>query len=120
MTDRISAADQLVLLLRQRLTEHSQTQRKGSGAAGKAASGRQAAPLHAIQALAATEGLDDRVLKRAIIQNILAEKFGSGLVNEAEFQQVVDKVVATLGDHAGGSDLLSRLVREMRATATGS
>lgn len=115
MTDRISAADQLVLLLRQRLTEHGQAQRKGRGESGRPASARQAGPAHAIQALAAIEGLDDRVLKRAIVQNILAEKFGAELVNDAEFQQVVEKVVSTLGDHAGGSELLARLVREMRA-----
>ena len=110
-TDRISAADQLVAVLRQRLAEHSQAQRKMTRGQGA----RQAAPPNAVQALAAVEGLDDRVLKRAIVQNILAEKFGQALVNEAEFQQVVDKVVATLGDHQGGSAMLERLVGELRA-----
>jgi hypothetical protein len=116
MTDRISAADQLVLLLRQRLAEHSQAQRK-TKEAGKAVAGRQPAAAHAIQALAAAEGVDDRLLKRAIVQNLLAERFGTTVVNDAEFQQVVDKVVTTLGDHAGGGELLARMVREMRAAA---
>jgi hypothetical protein len=107
-----------VLLLRQRLAEQSQTQRKtkGEGAGGTAA--RPAAPKHAIQALAAIEGVDERVLKRAIVQSLLAESLGSGFVNEAEFQQVVDKVVATLGDHAGGSELLARIVGEVGAART--
>jgi hypothetical protein len=118
MTDRISAADQLVLLLRQRLTEQSQLQRKSKRKGAHAAGAGPAAPKHAIQALAAIEGVDERVLKRAIVQSLLAESLGSGFVNEAEFQQVVDKVVATLGDHAGGSELLARIVSEARAERT--
>lgn len=117
MTDRISPADQLVSLLRQRLSEHSQARRKIAQERGGVSGGRQVAPANAIQALAAAEGLDDRVLKRAIIQNILAEKFGAGAVNGAEFQQVVDKVLVTLGDHPGGSEMLARLVEELRAQA---
>lgn len=113
MTDRVSPADQLVVILRQRLAEHSQRTKSGR----PAPSDRQGEPSHAIQALAATEGLDDRTLRRALVQNVLARQFGSGVVNDAQFQQVVERVTETLADHAHGAELLDRLVQAIRAPA---
>lgn len=115
--DPVSNVDSLVLLLRQRLLERSRAAlgaRKGDNrsAADRAATG----PDH-IHALAAIEGVDDHQLKRALIQNILAEQLGAGLINEARFQQVVDRVTDTIDADATSSGLLSRLVGELRASA---
>ena len=43
--------------------------------------------------------------------------FGAHLINQPEFQQVVDRVTNTLQDDAQGSALLSRLTRDLRAAA---
>ena len=109
----ISNADRLLILLRQRLQERA-----------KAASGareRQSAPgdassrgLDAVRALAATDGVEDQQLKRALIQSILSDQFGAQLLNEARFQQVVDRVTEALVADGGTSRLLADLVAELR------
>lgn len=109
--DPISNVDHLVLLLRQRLQERA---RKG---APKAAGRRSRATdgLSAAQALAAMEGVDDRQFRRALIQGLLSDHFGQGVLNEARFQQVVDRVVGAIEGDAAGRELLERICREARA-----
>lgn len=113
--DPISNVDQIVLILRQRLLERART------SAGRRNSSQEGARgIHArtsIQELAAVESIDDRQLKRALIQGILTEQLGSALINEAKFQQVVDRVTDTIEADAQGSSLLSGLVTELRAQA---
>ncbi len=112
--DPISQIDQLVLILRQRIQERSKT----AGARGKAAA-RDAAPasVDSLKALAAVDAVDDHQLRRALIQNILADQFGRGLVNDPKFQQVVERVTEALEGDETGAVLLDRLVGELRAAA---
>jgi hypothetical protein len=63
------------------------------------------------------DGGGNRQLKRVLIQNLLAERFGSHLINDAEFQQTVDRVTETVEDEAAASALISRVVRALRASA---
>jgi len=70
-----------------------------------------------MQALAAVEGLDDRSLKRALVQNLLAERLGAGLINDAQFQQIIDKVTDAIEAEPDASELLGRAVRDLRAQA---
>lgn len=112
--DPVSNVDRLVLLLRQRLMERSKSE--PARKAGKAAE-RHAGGLDSVQALAAVENVDDRQLRRALIQNLLAEQFGAGVINEAKFQQVVDRVTETLEADTAAAGLLSRVVTELRASA---
>jgi len=70
-----------------------------------------------VQALAAINDLDDHQLKRALIQNILVEQLGEGLLNDARFQQVVDRVTDTISGDAEAARLLSRLASELRVSA---
>jgi hypothetical protein len=109
--DPISSSDRLVALLRQRLLERSKA--SASGRSGKAA-GRAPATPGAVHALAGIGEVEDRQLRRALIQNILADQLGPELLNEASFHQVVDRVVETLEEDEAGSALLSRMVRELR------
>ncbi|HEY9219047.1 MAG TPA: hypothetical protein VIO94_13425 [Phenylobacterium sp.] len=109
---RVQNIDQLVLVLRQRLlqqtagTKRSQTTQR-----------RSPRSPQAIEALAASEGLDDRPLRRAVIQDILAEQFGRELLNQPQFQLVVDRVAATLEDDPNGAQLLNSVIRELREAA---
>lgn len=116
--DPISNVDQLVLLLRQRLEARAagvKTMR--SGKAGDAKSrqiGESGAAM--IAALAGVEALDDRQFHRALIQNILVEKFGQRVVNEAQFQQMVDRVTTLIETDDAARLVLARVADDLRAT----
>lgn len=116
--DPISNVDRLVFLLRQRLQERARTETVAKGAR-KPASRESESPLglDKLQALAAVDGIDDRQFRRALIQNILTDQLGAKLINEAKFQQVVDRVTETLEDDPNASRLLNRIVGELRAQA---
>ena len=110
----LSNVDRLVLLLRQRLEERT---RAAGRPKAPAKAGRSASPLAQVHALAAVDGVDDRQLKRALIQSLLTEQFGAELINDAKFQRVVDKVTETIDGEEASAKLLSRIVRELRAAA---
>lgn len=114
--DPISNVDRLVVLLRQRLLERSRTSgAKRIGAAAR--NGASPTGTAALQALAAVEGIDDHQLKRALIQNILSDQLGGELINEAQFQQVVDRVTATLEGEQATARLMAKVVEELRFSA---
>jgi len=110
--DPISNVDRLVLLLRQRLAERS-TATRNSAAARRSSP----PPADAVRALAAVEGMDERHLRRALIQNLLSDVFGQRLVNEAQFQQVVDRVTQTIEDDPDTARLLQRVVGDLKTAA---
>jgi hypothetical protein len=114
--DPISNVDQLVLLLRQRLTERSRASPGGQRDRTHSPSEPTQGSVHSVQALAALEDVDEHQLKRAVIQSILAEHFGAGLVNDAKFQQVVDRVTETLESETGAPLLFAQVVRELRSS----
>ena len=110
--DPISNVDRLVLLLRQRLQERE----RAKGASRTSRPNRQVEP-RAVEALAALEGVDERQFRRSLIQGLLSDQFGQGVINDAKFQQVVDRVLGALEDDPKGRELLDRISREMRAAA---
>src|SRR6185312_13907928 len=99
----ISNADRLVMLLKQKLEERAKAAR--GGGKGKA---NVAVPVEAsgVRALAALEGADERSLRRAIIQNLLADQLDPALINDAQFQQIVTRVTDALEDDRGASQLM--------------
>jgi len=111
--DPISNVDAIVLLLRQRLMERSRA--LGAARADAVRSGRETMvrqdPLHA---LAAVGGLDDLQLGRALVESVMIEHFGARMVNEPQFQQVVDQVSETLKGEPQAAKLLQRLLGELR------
>jgi hypothetical protein len=112
--DPVSNVDRLVLLLRQRLQERDRTRgpaRKADARAREASGGGVAAA----RALAALEDVDERQLRRALIQGLLSDQLGRQVLNEPRFQQVVDRVVTAIEGDEGGRALLDRISREMRA-----
>ena len=107
----ISNADRLVMLLKQKLEERAKAQRGG----GKSKS-NVAVPLEPswVRALAALEGADERSLRRAIIQNLLADQLDPALLNDAQFQQVVSRVTDAIEDDRGASQLMGQVVAELK------
>ena len=83
----------------------------------KATEETRASGLGHVQAMAALEGVDDEQLKRALVQDILADQFGPTLLNDAKFQQVVDRVTDAMKRDSGLSQVLSRVVGELRQAA---
>ncbi len=112
--DPVSNVDRLVLLLRQRLEERSRVIARQGGQRSVPA---QPASIEGLEALAAVEAVDDRQFRRALIQSILAEQLGGKLINEAKFQQVVDRVAETLEADAASARLLDRVASDVRSAA---
>jgi len=112
----ISNVDRLVVVLRQRLLEQVQ-QPAANRADLPNETQRQATGFEQLQALAAVDDIEDDQLRRALIQNILSEYFGPELLNEAKFQQVIDRVTDVLKRDPKLSKLLSQVVRDLRRAA---
>ncbi len=113
--DPINSIDRLVFVLRQRLQERARL--NGKLGASRRNVGPAAAAPSGMEGLAAVEGLDERQLRRALIQNILAEQFGPEMLNDANFQQVVDRVSDTIAGEPGSAALMDRAVKELRTAA---
>jgi len=108
----INNADRLVLLLRQKLTERSKAM---AARAGEKSRAQTTAPQTAtgIRALAALDGADERSLRRAVVQNLLADQFEPSLLNDAQFQQIVTRVTDAIEDDGAAAKLLSQVIAEL-------
>jgi hypothetical protein len=108
--------ERMAALLRQRLMEREKLRKAGENAgAGQA---RGAVGSRAVSPLLELGGLDATRLERALIENILVEGLGSDMINEARFQQVVDRVTHSLRSDPGTAALLSKMASEVRAAAS--
>ena len=110
--DPISNADRLVLLLRQKLEERARSS-SATRPTGKPAANAPAPPS-GMRALAAIDWSDERPLRRAVVQNLLADQLGPELVNDAQFQQIVSRVTDTIEEDVQASELLMRVIAELR------
>ena len=110
--DPISNADRIAALLQQKLRERARADPAGPKA--KAGSSRPATALEAARALSAIEGIDERQRRRMFVQAILTEQFGTELVNDAQFQQLVARVSQAIEEDETSAMLLSELLTEMR------
>lgn len=109
--DQISQIDRLVVVLRERLLERAKTATSGRKDSARDA---KSTGIDNLKALAAIDTVSDHQLRRALVQNILADQFGHDLINETKFQQIVERVTEALEGDDSGSVLLDRLVVELR------
>lgn len=110
----ISNVDRIVTVLRQRLAERARSSSSARPTASVQA--KTPTPLQTVQALAAADDISDEQLGRALVQGLLAEELGAHLVNEAPFQQVVERVVSTIEADETTAVLLKRMLRELRSS----
>lgn len=109
--DPISNADRLAALLRQRLLDRA----RAAGSAQAKEKAGQGAVVDRVYAAGGVEPRDERQLRRTLIQTILADEFGSELLNEAGFHQVVDRVLDAIEGDAAAAALLDRVTSEASA-----
>lgn len=111
---RISASDHIMILLRQKL-ERAATLKKGGKpqkVGGKTAD--DGSNIHRVRALAQMDALSDEDVERSMIQGLLIEEFGEGLVNDPKFQQLVSRVVDLLANDDAGKALLGAARRDLQ------
>jgi hypothetical protein len=114
--DPISNTDRLVLILRQRLKERAKTGVASTGSSRKSSGEAISSSKTGVRGLVGVEGVEAHVLHRALIQDILADQLGTNLVNDAQFQQVVSQVTEVIEADPAGSDLLARLISDLRGS----
>jgi hypothetical protein len=110
---RVSNIDQFTLILRQRLLERTKGAQKGRGRAHARTNSESG--LARVRELAAIGQADARQVRRALVEGLLADQFGPELVNEARFQQVVERVSQTLEADEQTRSLLDRVVADLEA-----
>jgi hypothetical protein len=113
--DAISNADRFVILLRQKLAERAQAKKTASsqGVKSKPPTGHEA--IRAVAGRTARAGAEDRSLRRTIIEQLLTQRFGAALVNEARFQQIVDQVSELMASDPGLGDLFADVMAQVKA-----
>ena len=115
--DAISNADRFVALLRQKLAERSQA--RGAQKRGRTQSERAAdqggEAVRSVAARAARAGADDRKLRRTIVEQLLAERFGSALVNDPRFQEMVGEVSELMGADPAIGAMLEEVMVAVRS-----
>jgi hypothetical protein len=115
--DPVSNANRIAMMLRARLQERAKAQGAGRAGRSERLGAAEAGTKGAVHSPEAIEGLDDRRLKRAVIEDILTDQFGTALLNDARFQQVIDQVTEAIEADPEGAAIFSRVVEDMRAGA---
>ncbi len=109
--DAVSNINQVMLILRQKLQERARkgaasTKSKSAASTYNAGRSDDVDPMRRIADLAQQDGLDERQLARLFIESLLTREFGTSLTNDAQFQQVIERVMQTL---SGDSELAAVL-----------
>ena len=114
--DAISNADRFVALLRQKLAER--TGARGAEQRGRTDTGRAAEQggqaVRSVAASAARAGADDRKLRRTIVEQLLAERFGAALINDPRFQETVGQVSELMGTDPSLAAMLDEVIAAVR------
>jgi hypothetical protein len=113
--DPVSNANRIAMMLRARLQERARANAAGRASKSDSKGPPGTAKKGAVRSAEVIEGLDDRRLKRAVIEDILTDQFGAALVNDARFQQVVDQVTQAIEADVEGAAVFSRVVEDVRA-----
>ena len=85
---KITNADQVLVLLEAHLKKYGRTKRAGAPAGGR----ERTDALTRARAIAAQDQLSETEIERALIAGLLEDEFGAGIVNDANFQKLVDEV----------------------------
>jgi hypothetical protein len=109
---RVSPADQVLLLLRERLQKLERSRAGRSAPAGRAATSR---PLDRLQRIAALDRLTEDELRRTMVRALLTEELGEAVASDPTFQAVVDDVLRIIAESAEGERLLAGAAEQLKA-----
>ena len=110
---RINQADQILLLLQERLQRLDRS-RAGRTAGTAPATAR---PLARLQALAAIDRLSDEDFKRTMVRALLTEELGERVANDPAFEAVAEDVFRILSESDEGRRLIEQAARQLRAAS---
>ena len=108
--DPISNADRFVIMLRQKLAERALAKQTAPTARTDAKFNTGNDAVRAIAGRTARAGAKDRKLQRTIVEQLLADRFGAALVNEARFQQIIDQVSELMASDPDLGDLFAEVI----------
>lgn len=111
---RITAADQIVLLLREELRRAAAERR------GRAATSQTKAPATSRSRVAALAGLKSMApdeFRRAVVRSLVAERLGEALANEPALEETVRRVSGMIEDSEEGRTLLDEAAALLGAGA---
>lgn len=110
---RITHADQVLMLLRTHLERSARAhEAKRSKSSPRGKSERRSAVAR-VQDIAAATTLGEDEIERVLLSGLLEEEFGSGLVNDPNFQELVDKVRSAINQDPASQTLLRQAVRQL-------
>lgn len=109
MMDPVSRADRLAAILRQKLLERARAAQR----AGEPRRPGDSAAVDQVGAPGRVEAEGDRARRRSLIHAILSQELGPDLINDAEFQQLVERVFSAIEQDGAAARLLSSAVKEV-------
>ncbi|HEU0066050.1 MAG TPA: hypothetical protein VFQ57_02290 [Sphingomonas sp.] len=113
---RITGSDQILLLLRERLTRANRSGRPAKTARNSAAQARPLdRPLDRLRGAAALDGLSDDDRRRAIVHALLVEDLGDAVTNDPQFRDILDDVLRIITTTPGGPTLIDQAAAALKA-----
>ncbi len=110
---RIDQNQQLIALVRQQLSQVSRARIARTAKVRNDKSSDSTHDVGKIRKLAAREGISEEEMQRALVQGILIEEFGEGVINDAKFQQIVDRITGLLQADDRAAVLLQQSVQRL-------
>lgn len=106
---RIAPADQLLMVLQERLSALGKDRMRTE----RAASPRERDALSRARTLADLEGLDPDERRRVVVRGLLVREMGDEVANDPSFAAVAEDVLRIIADDAAGRALLDRALSDL-------
>lgn len=103
----VSNVDRILVILRQRLNDQAKAGRRTTSAT---APSRGASTAQSIAALVGAGNIDERQLRRTLIQSLLADQLGPQMINDARFQHVLGQVSDAIEQDHGARKLVDQII----------
>lgn len=110
---RVTNADQVLLVLRERLQRLGQRRSEGRSPS-KLANRDDVGPISRLRQSDALSGLSDEEMHRGLVRAMLAQEWGDAVANDAGFLRIVEDVACLLEGSAEGRNLLESAGRQIR------
>lgn len=110
---RITNADQVLVLLRNRLERAQRSQRRDATQRSAKREDVKQTPVERMQGIAQSESLPESEVERALISGLFMEEFGAAAANDPKFQLMIDEVLKMIRQEPATRRLLDRAVAQL-------